>query len=74
MLKFFVKIPEEDGKWWISFGHGMRKRNSASIIYNALEKKLLKYAKEDKIGMVVKDKDGIVNESIPSNNPKYAEK
>jgi hypothetical protein len=69
---FTLKIPTTiDGKWGISFGKGLRKRNSAGVVYYALERHLRGYAKEEKVAIVVKDMDGIANETIKSNDPKY---
>ena len=72
MSFFTLKIPTtKDSKWGISFGKGLRRRNSAGVIFSALERKLRGYAKDEKIAILVKDEDGIANETLKSNDPKY---
>lgn len=75
-MKVTIKIPKsEKDKWVVSFGKGIRKRNSASVILNAIERYLQPHAKKEKIAIKVLEYNGTiwenVNESLASQDANY---
>lgn len=77
MAKIKITVPKEiSGKWTIHWGKGgTRKRSSSTIIFNAIERQLLRSQLKQKIEIVVKygkDNNGeIVNETVPSCDRNY---
>jgi len=77
MKKIKITTPNKNSsKWQVSWGKGgIRKRNNPTIIFNAIERKLLRLQLKENIEIVVKyDKDiaeDFINESLPSCNAKY---
>jgi len=75
--KITIKIPKEKEKWMFSFGRGgsPKKRNAASFVYNAIEKHilsvLLRTNAKEKLAIVIKVGNDVVNESCASQNPYY---
>lgn len=72
MKRITIKIPQkETDKWSVSFSKGLRKRNSAMVVYKAVKRHLQARAMRDKIVIkVVYGKDR-VNETIPSIDASY---
>lgn len=53
-MKIKITIPKtQNDKWTVSFGNGNRKRDSATIIFNAIKTYLRAYRKEEKIAIVI---------------------
>ena len=75
-MKITIKIPRnEKDKWIVSFGKGNRKRNSASVILNAIERYLQVHAKKEKIAVKILEYEDDswknVNESLGSQDVNY---
>ena len=70
--KITISVPQKESKKWkLSFGKGERKRNSASVIFLAIEKRLQARAIKEKLAIRVKYTKDTDNETIPSQNAPY---
>ena len=67
-----VYVPEKkDGKWKVSIYGGVRHRNSASVIFNAIERKLQPRQNKQKTVIKVKYGKDTFNESLASFDNHY---
>ena len=71
-MRILVKVPPTpQDKWTLSFGSGSRKRNSASVILNAIERRLRGYVLKEKTTIKVKYSKDTTNTTIPSLDTNY---
>lgn len=71
MKRITIKLPNDNGKWGLSFGKGLKKRNSAGVIFGAIERRLRGYASEEKLVIMVREDGEIVNETLKTNDYRY---
>jgi len=67
-----IKVPQNrTDKWSVSFGKGMRKRNNASVILNAIERSLPRLSMTQKLAIKVKYGKDSSNETVQSQDVSY---
>lgn len=70
-MKITVVVPKANEKWRVSFGKGARYRRDASVIYNAVERRLQARDMKEKTSIVVKYTKDTSNETLPSLDARY---
>ena len=76
MNRITIKIPRiKENKWSLSFGGSPRLRNSAAVVFNAIERRLLGSWRDYKTCVRIKEWDNgrweVVNESLASTDANY---
>ena len=73
MIKITITIPKKEEKWKIGWGAGGPKKSKSrsELVVNALERRFFVRALKDKTVVKIKDGRMFINESVPSQNPKY---
>jgi len=74
MKKIIVTIPTKNEQWKVSFGGTPSRRNSATVVYNLIRRKILKHLAsqpDKKTSVIVKDEQGTANETLTSPDASY---
>jgi len=70
-MRIKVTVPKTDEKWSVSFGKTPSRRKDATLCYNLIERRIYARPLKEKLSIVVKYPDGLLNETLVSLDARY---